>query len=56
MNKWDHKFSYANPPQYGFTKQYNRATIAVFWDDVDLSGGVGQIYYQVFQWIGAQNH
>ena len=48
MKNGDARFPYPNPPSAGFQEDYHTATIAVFWDDADLSREVGDVLYQVF--------
>uniref|UniRef100_UPI00358E3F4F fibrillin-1-like n=1 Tax=Myxine glutinosa TaxID=7769 RepID=UPI00358E3F4F len=55
LDKWDHKFYFPNPPPNGFGRRNSPPTVAVFWDDVDLSGGVGKIYYQEYDFTGRTN-
>ncbi|XP_041070867.1 uncharacterized protein LOC121292663 isoform X2 [Carcharodon carcharias] len=45
-------FSYTNPPVNGFTASSKPPMIAVFWSDADLSGSVGNVFYQEYKTYG----
>ncbi|XP_071998608.1 uncharacterized protein [Engystomops pustulosus] len=42
------KISYPNPPVNGYSKEYDVASIAVFWSDADLSKGGGATYFMEY--------
>nr|XP_032817930.1 mucin-4-like isoform X2 [Petromyzon marinus] len=54
-NRHAPKFPFPNPPSSGFQSNSANAIIAVFWDDADLSAGIGNIFYQEYNLDGSQN-
>uniref|UniRef100_A0A8C4RBG3 Mucin-like protein n=1 Tax=Eptatretus burgeri TaxID=7764 RepID=A0A8C4RBG3_EPTBU len=56
LKNGDACFPYPNPPSAGFQEDYHTATIAVFWDDADLSREVGDVFYQEYDYTGKTNH
>ncbi|XP_078420146.1 mucin-4-like [Cetorhinus maximus] len=48
-------FSYTNPPVNGFTASSKPPMIAVFWIDADLSGSVGNVFYQEYKTYGNES-
>ncbi|XP_071954227.1 uncharacterized protein [Antedon mediterranea] len=43
------KYGLANPPTDGLYRNYPFKVIAPFWADSDLSGDIGEVYYNVYQ-------